>query len=565
MSYLHKIQFKKASFVSRQFFIELLNYIYHNLGGIKVDNRFVSIIKIPDHIRIKTENSPFRFEEADTPYTPDARVEFIVTDRSLRVILMPSSEKVQWIRLRFRGNMRHIISVLGDTLERAVDTHLQWKSFHPHELLGWYFHAYDGRYLHSYGVKTGGNSFAYWQCDPSGITLLLDVRNGSGGVMPKEPLECAEIVCSRSKEDQTPFEAAQDFCKLMCDTPKLPSMPVYGFNNWYWAYGNTDQNTLIREAVYLKELCQDLSTPFVVMDDGWQAARAPKYNGGPWDCCNNHFSSMEETAAQIQNAGCYPGLWMRPLLTCIDVPGEATYYRNQTDNSLVMDPSHPWTLERVATDIARIHNWGYKLIKHDFTTWDLFDGASEDERPLHFYDQEKTNAQIIKNLYQTIQNAAGDSLIIGCNTINHLTAGIHQMQRIGGDTSGRSFEWTRRYGIHSMMRMPQNSRFFQADPDCAAFTGMVSPSLNLDFMEAMAITGATVWASVTPGILTASQENRMHDIFKLASSLRLEESAAILDWHRTSIPSEFLFRNQEKHYDWYREYEGARQFLDWLQ
>ena len=32
------------------------------------------------------------------------------------------------------------------------------------------------------GVKTGAASFAFWQVDPSGISLWLGIRNGGNGV-----------------------------------------------------------------------------------------------------------------------------------------------------------------------------------------------------------------------------------------------------------------------------------------------------------------------------------------------------------------------------------------------
>ena len=43
-------------------------------------------------------------------------------------------------------------------------------------ILPWYFLAFDGRSTHGYGVATGANSFAFWQADPDGISLWLDVR-----------------------------------------------------------------------------------------------------------------------------------------------------------------------------------------------------------------------------------------------------------------------------------------------------------------------------------------------------------------------------------------------------
>ena len=36
-----------------------------------------------------------------------------------------------------------------------------------------------------------------------------------------------------------------------------------------------------------------------------------------------------------------------------------------------MDPSVPEVLDLVRTDLVRIRNWGYEMIKHDFSTYDV--------------------------------------------------------------------------------------------------------------------------------------------------------------------------------------------------
>lgn len=526
---------------------------------------FCSLIRLPDDLKIQTETSPLRFEERGTPNETDAQVRFEVTGDSMKVILMPSKDAVKRIRMRFRGDLNGVQMILGDAWERSSGESIVWKGFVPHEMYPWYFYTNDGTYLHGYGVKTQANCFAYWQCDPAGITLICDVRNGTRGVQLSKPLICAEIVCRRGCEGETPFAAAKALCRMMCDKPNLPEMPVYGFNNWYWAYGNTDQKTFIGEAEYLGALTAGNPVrPFMVMDDGWQTFHTKGYNGGPWLSCNERFSSMEEMAVQVREKGCRPGVWFRPLRTMGHVPEEAIYSSPYKGVGMVLDPTHPFTLERVAQDVARLADWGYELIKHDFTTLDLFNRHIEEAHSLAFHDQSLTNAQIVKQLYQTIQNYAAGSIIIGCNTIGHLAAGIHQVQRIGDDTSGRSYEWTRRYGIHSMMRLPQAGIFSQIDPDCAAFTERVSVELNLDFMEAMAISGSTVFASVTPGILTPAHEQRMQEILRIAASIRPDEYAEPVDWHRTHAPAEYVFHGKEYHYDWYSEYEGTRSFLTWI-
>ena len=77
----------------------------------------------------------------------------------------------------------------------------------------------------------------------------------------------------------------------------------------------------------------------------------------------------------------------------------------------------------------------------------------------------------MRELYAAIREAAGPSVVIGCNTIGHLGAGFFELQRTGDDTSGREWERTRKMGVNTMaFRLPQHGTFFAADADCAPIT-----------------------------------------------------------------------------------------------
>ena len=529
----------------------------------------MNILRFPDDIKIQTDASPFRFEEPGVANPTDARVECSVSDGVLRVTLLPSGDAVRFLRLRFRGDMSQVRQVLGDAFQRVRSVDARWHVLIPHESMPWYFYAWDGEHLDCYGVKTGAGSFVYWNCDVSGITLLLDVRCGSDGVRITEPLLCAEIVTMRSKDGEDPFAAAGRFCSIMCEKPNLPEEPVYGYNNWYWSYGITSKEAFLREAVQLGKMTSDLPVrPYMVMDDGWQVVHCRGYhNGGPWFTGNERFGDMKDVADKTRAAGCKPGIWYRPLRTLLDIPEEAQYKSPaENEKGLCMDPTHPFTLETVRLDVERFRDWGYGMIKHDFTTIDLLNHSpSIHQAGMHFYRRDLTSAQALKQLYRTIQDAAGDIVVVGCNTVNHLGAGIHAMQRVGDDTSGRCFEWTRQCGVHSLMRLPQSGRFGVVDPDCAAFTDKVSHKLNLDFLEASAITGCATIASVTPGTLTDAEETRLHDIFEIAATVKPGQYAHCDDWMYSFEPARFTFRGKQYFYDWYSEHEGARLIYSWMQ
>lgn len=528
-------------------------------------NTFLNIIRTPDDIKIQTENSPFRFEEKGTQNNTHAEVKCILKDNALQIRLYSNGDAVKHIRLRWNGDISGVISMLGDSFGRSQTDDVLWHAFLPHYQMPWYFYTNDGECLHGYGVKTGCNSFAAWYADAYGITLKLDVRNGSGGIVCDELL-CAEIVCREGSIGEDAYRAAHAFCKQMCNNPNLPSTPVFGLNNWYWAYGAIEEKVVLEEAEYLGKLTKGLKNrPFMTIDDGWQIAHVKgTYNGGPWHLTNENFENMQKTTEKIHSFGCRAGIWIRPLLTLSHVPNEATYNSPSKNNGLTLDPTHEFSKQLITEDIKRLVSWGFDMIKHDFSYFDLFNANISNISNSSFYDKSKTNAQILKELYKLIQDAAGDTLIMGCNTINHLAAGIHQIQRSGNDTSGRHFEFTRRYGVHSMMRAPQNNTFFKTDPDCAAFTPKVSIPLNLDFLEMAAITGSATFASVTPGILNSQEEKRLQEIFSIADKIKPEDYAVINDWTRTAVPSEFEYLGKTYNYNWYKDYDGARHFVSWM-
>ncbi len=530
-------------------------------------NDFVSLLRQPDDIKIQTADSVLRFEEKREYTAPDVRVECVVQNGALAVILYPSKEQVLRLRLRFCGDQSGVRAVLGEG----------WTAMIPHQPMDSYFYALvptrEGEVLHGYGIKTGGNAFAQFCCDPAGITLWLDVRNGTGGAVLTKPLVCAEVVCREGTASEKPFDAAKAFCRQMCDAPKLPDKPLYGFNNWYWAYGEADADCVIRQAAYLAALCKPFSSPdhlpYMVMDDGWQIAHTRvmgnfRYNGGPWVPAADRFPSMKELAEQIHKAGCKAGLWFRPLLTLGHVPKEAVLPPVDGGVGLRLDPTHPFTLKRVEADVRRFADWGFDLIKFDFTADDFLCGHPDNIDVSHLYDRTLTNAQALKLLYEVIANAASDRLVMECGGVNHLSAGIFPISRCGDDTSGNLWEVTLRGGLHTFLKLPQNRTFHAADVDCAVFTDRVDHSLNLQYLQAAAICGCPAFASVKPDCLTQAEEQRLAEIFCLAAKHTALEDAEILDWSYAAAPSNFCYRGEQIQYPWYEEYGGSRRFMTFL-
>lgn len=530
---------------------------------------FVRLDRQPDAVLIQTEDSAFRFEEPECRETAGIRVSYEAVADGGRVVIQPCSLPVKRVKLRWRADLADAQLVLGDEWERGSAKHC-WSVIVAEKALPWYFHIYTRDRTDGYGVMTDCNALCFWQIDPFGVTLWLDVRCGGGGVAFREPLVLATVVSRRGTGEETPFEACRAFCRRMCPNPMLPAGPVFGMNNWYTCYGEMSRESVLLETEYLKEMTINAQgVPYMVLDDGWQAIRfrdgASNFNGGPWKSGHDRMGSMAELTRDIANMGALPGIWFRPLLTAESLPGELFLKTPPSPKQAAarrLDPSHPEALAIIRQDVSRLAEWGYRLIKHDFSTIDLTGGAVPEEG-WHFYDTGRTTAQIMRELYRTIQEAARGALVIGCNTYNHLTAGVHPIQRVGDDTSGRSWEWSRRNGVNAMMRLPQNGAFFLNDPDCAAFTPKVPEGLNLKFMEACALTGSALFASVFPGGLSAQALKEIRRIYRLAS---LGESEAVpADWMQTSSPARYQDPSGTVYtYDWYADHDGARLFLNWF-
>lgn len=516
---------------------------------------FRTILRFPDSVTINGIDAQ---NNSGIYKTKDAESRFIIEKNLIKVCLNDTVNPVKYIVAKWKDDFADIKRVLGDSLGVAGGD-LAWLPLIHERRMAWYFLANNGEVTHGYGVKTGCNSFCSWQINQREIILTIDVRNGGDGVILKEELLCCEIVECEGYAGETAFAAGNKFCAQMCEKPKLPNRPVFGLNNWYYAYGKITRESVLEDARLANELCGDLPyRPYLLIDDGWQIMRDDKYIGGPF-IPNDDFRDMKEVAAQINKIGCEPGLWIRPLLTK-DKLSKSAYHPRKTASEGVtfLDPSKDEVLDYVKNLVRKVSDDGYKIIKFDFTAPDMLTSDIYDEiylRPeltdddWHFDDRSVTNAQICKKLYETIKDGANGSYIIGCNTYNHLAAGILEIQRSGLDTSGFDWNITRKHGVNCLaFRQIQNKAFFLTDADCPAFTDKVSIEMNMRFLEASAMASNVLFASITPGLLTDEQKRRVKKAFEMAVSATGFEP---VDWMNTTCPSMYLYNGVEYSFNWF--------------
>lgn len=506
-----------------------------------------NIIRVPDRFKIHYDS--------DGPVRDDGVLRFLGTEGKLKVYITATKSKPCFIELRWENQIKEKVSVLGDKWERAYGDML-WTSLRAESFMPWYFFLKGEKEILACGVEVRPSSFVSWSVDKEGISCWLDVRCGGVGVeLGGRELEAATIV-SKVYRGISSFEAACRFCKVMSTDPVLPPKPVYGGNNWYYAYGNSSYIEIINDAKLQSELAQGLDNPpFMVIDDGWQLNRC----SGPWEP-NEKFVDMEQLASDIKSLGVRPGIWVRFLSTqSEDIPKALRIRRNNDeDDQYLLDASHPKVLQYVARETRKLVGWGYELIKHDYSTRDIFGKWGREcngmitDNGWSFYDKAKTSAEIVKNFYRTIFENAGDALILGCNCVGHLCAGYAHLNRVGDDTSGRSWSTTRKMGINALaFRLPQNKAFYMIDADCVGFLrNKIKWKYNRQWLDLLSRSGSPLFISCPRKSLSDEEFNHVREAYGFASLQK--DTIVPLDWEVTSTPEEWLLNGEEElTFEWY--------------
>ena len=525
-----------------------------------------NILKInrPDFIELTTETKTVTSKWKNDDYNlDDINVKLNQDNEHLAIFLTAQTSKVKWIKLRWNNlSWDKNIRFLGDAWERGYGD-MEWKGMNPNRFMPWYFCAKSEAKSVCYGVKVRPSAMCFWQVDSLGMTLFLDVRCGGSGVNLKgRVIKLADVIACEMR-DCTSFEAMQEFCGQMCEDPILPKYPVYGSNNWYYAYGKSSESEILADCDYILNLTKDIENkPYMVIDDCWQEHhRLNEYNGGPWTKGNEKFPDMKALAEKLVQKGVRPGIWVRLLLN------EDENIKNEwrLSHNNCIDPTNPEALNYIKEDIKRICNWGYTLIKHDFSTFDLFGKWGFQMSPLvtddgwHFYDDSLTSAEVVKLLYKAILDASveasnGEALILGCNTIGHLGAGYMHINRTGDDTSGVDWERTRFMGVNTLaFRLPQHGKFYEIDADCVGIDGGISWSMNKQWADVLAQSGTPLFISVRPNILDETEKQELHEILKVAS--KQEYHVIPVDWEETTCPEHWQDKDHDIDckYQWFEE------------
>lgn len=496
--------------------------------------------------------SEFRFSSPEISITcenknTDAAVTVQPDGNEMALYIEANQSLPCFVELFWQANTAPGAIVLGDVWERSYGD-LQFKPLEANDrAMPWYFMATNEEETFCFGVKTQPNAFVSFRFTPEGVRALVDCRNGAAGVrLNGRRLELCTFIY-KSYQGVLPFDCLCDFCRAMCPAPRLPKTPVYGGNDWYYAYSNNSLQSATSDARLQTELAEGIAEPpFMVIDDGWEQGGC----AGPW-LANEKFGDMRLACERIKEAGAKPGIWIRPLNTRQNVPEEIKLARGDRQ---YLDPSHPQVKEMIRADIERIRDWGYILLKHDFTTYDIFgswgssltDTITNDEN-WHFYDRTKTSAQIVLDLYRLIREAAGDMTVIGCNTVSHLCAGLVELNRTGDDTSGKEWARTLKMGVNTLaFRLAQNGAFYMVDADCVGMLDNNVPwEKNRQWMDLLAHSGTALFLSCCK---TTEEEKK--DIRAAYRAAQRTHTIRPLDWTKTKTPAEWEIDGETVLFRW---------------
>ena len=224
----------------------------------------------------------------------------------------------------------------------------------------------------------------------------------------------------------------------------------------------------------------------------------------------------------------------------------------------------PEALVHLQEGLRGVLGWGFELVKHDFSTYDLLGqwgfrmGAEVTSGGWHFRDRSKTTAENILQFYRAIREAAGSAVLIGCTTVGHLGAGSFELQRVGDDTGGRDWNLTRKMGVSALgFRLAQHRAFYLADPDCVPVTKAVPAGMTRQWLELVTRSGTPVFISADPSAVTAEEKQMLKRALAVAAGTQPE--AEPLDWMETMSLKRWRLGGKTVNFDWSGD-EGVNPF-----
>ncbi len=180
---------------------------------------FRDFIRFPDKVTIYSRlTDPVPLTRSQSEWRGNENdAKSVIRTRELAIHVRSPGMSVRYIHLRWEVLVATRLHVLGHHLERSYDD-LGWRNIIPERVIPRYFATDDGCAC-SYGVKTAPSSLCFWQLDPEGGSLWLNLSNEAGVQLGQRILTSALIVTRKGTAGEEPMHALREFCRQVCSRP----------------------------------------------------------------------------------------------------------------------------------------------------------------------------------------------------------------------------------------------------------------------------------------------------------------------------------------------------------
>ena len=169
-----------------------------------------------------------------------------------------------------------------------------------------------------------------------------------------------------------------------------------------------------------------------------------------------------------------------------------------------------------------------------------------------FADRKPTTAEVIRAFYQDIRDGAGDdAVILGCNTIGHLSAGFSRCNASATTRAARSGR-ARGNGCQ-LSGVPRAAAWhvFRGGRRLRRANVGEFGSLgekNSQWLDLLARSGTPLFVSFPHDTVSAEQTEALRKALTAAAGP--QKLAEPLDWLDSKTPSRWLLNGQEAHFTW---------------
>ena len=335
---------------------------------------------------------------------------------------------------------------------------------------------------------------------------------------------CARSSRAPGRADESAFAALHAFCSQMCAKPRLPRSRSTAATI---GTGRTER-TARRPCSPTRSTsssCRRRRESAVRRHRRRLAAgarQAQVRRRAPGIAATTSFPTCRPRRGD-RSAGARPGIWIRPLLAPADAPDAWRLAARPHDSRSHACPK----CARKSRTTSRACAWGFELIKHDYTTFDIFgrwgsrwataltrDGWTFAAGP------SRTTAEVIDDLYRDDSRRGGrrarHRLQHRQPSVGRAFRDLPHRRRHERHASGRararwaSTRW--RFAARSTARSTSPT------PDCVGVTNAVPWALNRQWLDLLARSGTMLFVSLAPDALGDEQRRDLRAALALAAS-----------------------------------------------